>query len=116
MTTYRGHYLPVAARREALRIYRDRRANGEIGMGPRLSAIEAMRATVHYFESWLAHGVAFGPVGLHSLKELTDQYRAAQFYLDRMYAKPDEFKYRRHSDLRLKQRRELRRRLTGVVR
>jgi hypothetical protein len=114
MTTYRGHYLPVEARREVLRIYRDRRANGELGMGPRLSAVESMRATVRYFEGWLAHGVAFGPLGRHTLKDLTDQYRAAEFYLERLYAKPDEFRNRRHSDLRLQQRRALRRQLAAT--
>ncbi len=93
---YRGHYLPVEARREALRRYRDRRSGtswSPFATGP-LRPVDAMRDTVHYFEGWLAHAVAFGPVGKHSVKELTDQYRAAQFYLDRMYAKPAEFKYR----------------------
>jgi hypothetical protein len=109
MTTYRGHYLPVAARREVLRIYRDRRVNGALRLGPRLSAVESMQATVHYLEGWLAHAVAFGPVGRHGVKDLTDQYRAAEFYLERLYLKPREFRDRRTSYFRVQWQRELRR-------
>lgn len=94
MSTYRGHYLPVAARREVLKIYRNRRATSTWApwaTGP-LPPMAAMHATVDYFTGWLAHYVAFGPVGPSSVQEMTDQYRAAQFYLDRMYDKSDEFK------------------------
>lgn len=118
MSTYRGHYLPVEARREVLRIYRDRRVNGTLYGNPRLTALDAMTATVDYFQGWLAHGVAFKPVGRQSLKELTDQYRAAKFYLDQMYAKPSEFMYRRRSDywihLKFERQQQIRRELEAA--
>jgi hypothetical protein len=36
--------------------------------------------------------VAFGPVGRSTTTDLTNQYRAAELYLDRLCDKPDEFK------------------------
>ena len=106
MTTFRGHYLPVEARREVLSIYRDRRVHGDPITGP-LWAMAAMRATRDYFSGWLAYGVAFDPVGNQDVKSLTDQYRAAEYYLQRMYDKPQEFKQRpprarRHASHRLR--------------
>lgn len=101
-TTFRGHYLPVAARREVLRIYRDRRSTSTWSpwaTGP-LAPMAAMHETVSYFQGWLADGVAFGPVRRKSVKELTDQFRAAEFYLYRMYDKPAEFKNRGRTTVR----------------
>lgn len=104
---YRGHYLPVAARREVLRIYRDRRSTSTWSpwaTGP-LAPMAAMRDTVDYFRGWLADRVAFGPVG-RSTADLTDQYRAAEFYLELMHDKPDEFKnHGRHEQSRVEVRR-----------
>ncbi|MBM0127582.1 hypothetical protein [Pimelobacter simplex] len=54
-----------------------------------------MLETKDYFESWLADAVAFGPVGRWSVEERIDQFRAAQYYLHRMYEKPVAFKQRR---------------------
>lgn len=96
MTTFRGHYLPVAARREVLRIYRDRRTTTTWSpfATDSLAPLPAMQATKDYFAGWLANAVAFGPVGPHSVKDQTDQLRAAEFYLSQMYDKPTEFKRR----------------------
>lgn len=100
MTSYCGHYLPVAARREVLRIYRDRLTFGEPTMGPNLSPVEAMQATERYFSGWLAHAVALGPIGKQDVKSLTDQYRAANYYLSRVYDRPDAMRHRRRPDPR----------------
>lgn len=94
MSTYQGHYLPVEARREVLRIYRDRRTRGPLGIAGPMPPLDAMRATVDYFSGWLASAVAFGPVGPETVESLTGQYRAAEFYLDRMYQKPVGFRRR----------------------
>lgn len=111
MTTFRGHYLPVEARREVLRIYRDRRVNGVLDLGPRPTALDSMRATVRHFEGWLAYAVAFGPIGRHDVKSLTDQYRAAEYYLDRLCQKPEDLRFRRTSYLRVQMNRERRQQL-----
>ena len=52
----------------------------------------AMRETVSHFQGWLAHAVAYGPVGHQTIEDLTAQYRASEFYLDRMRSKPLEFR------------------------
>jgi hypothetical protein len=100
MTSYCGHYLPVAARREVLRIYRDRLTYGELTMGPNLSPLDAMRATERYFSGWLAHAVAHGPIGKDDVKSLTDQYRAANYYLSRVIDRPAALRDRRRRDPR----------------
>ena len=92
MTRYRGHYLSVASRREVLRIYRDRRTHWlPLTDGP-LAPLPAMQATVSYFSGWLAESVAFGFP--NDIQACADQYRAAQFYMDRMYNRPTAFKWR----------------------
>jgi hypothetical protein len=96
VTTFRGHYLPVAARREVLRIYRDRRTTttwSPFADSP-LRPMHAMLETKAYFNGWLADAVAFGPVGRQSVEEMTAQYRAAEYYLQLMHDKPEAFKNR----------------------
>jgi len=53
-----------------------------------------MVVTEKYFKGWLAEAAAFGPVRRHGVEEITDQYRAAQHYLDRMREKPRQFQNR----------------------
>lgn len=91
MTAYRGHYLPVAARLKVLRVYRDRRTRPLPMSNVPLAPIEAMRATVEYFQGWLASSVAYGFP--KDTQALTDQLRAADYYLRQMYGKPQEFRW-----------------------
>lgn len=75
-----GHYVPVAARREVLRIYRDRRVRGNRPIDQRapVSPQEAMWFTKDYFTGWLAHDVAFGRLGRTTVQDRVDQVRAAE--------------------------------------
>ena len=96
MTKYRGYYLPVAARREVIRLYVERRTGtswSPFAKGP-LPPLAAMRSAVHYCGGWLAAEVAF-PGGRDvpgkTVKDRLDQYRAAQFYTERMYPDVEGF-------------------------
>jgi len=93
MTRYYGHYLPVASRRNVLHIYRDRRTHPLPLAAVPLAPVRAMQATVDYFSGWLAWAVAFGPVGDQTVESLTNDFRAAEYYLKQVYARSTAFKW-----------------------
>lgn len=97
MSTYRGHYLPVEARREVLRIYRNRRQRGSQpgGRGIPLAPMAAMLEAVEYFEGWLANTAAYGAWRKgETVQDYVDRLRAADFYMGRMYSKSERFRNR----------------------
>lgn len=81
------HYIPVGAKREALRMYRDRRRHGEGPWHERpLNPMDAMDSVVRFYEGHLAAAVAYD-YDKH-LKRMIDGFRAADYYRGRMYQKP----------------------------
>lgn len=86
-----SRHIPVAARREALEIYRLRRELGQFGTdvpgGRRpLAPLDAMYATVQFFAGHYAYRMASGDKAGNAA-ELLDGWRAAQFYLRQMRGK-----------------------------
>jgi hypothetical protein len=83
-----SHYIPVAAKRRALEVYRQRRQDGEPPENLRtLSPTEAMRSTVRFFAGHLAAELAFRSNSARQ-QELLDGYRAADYYRTRLYEMP----------------------------
>ena len=83
------HYIPVAAKREALRLYRHRATRGMPTITNDrvryLSRVVAMRSVVDFYAGHLAVRLSHDNA---IPQDLLDCYRAAEHYLARMYGKP----------------------------
>jgi hypothetical protein len=87
-----SRYIPVAAKRHALMVYRDRRRGGGRPGLPETahSPAEAIESTVEFFAGHLAVWVALYPSRQGSrerIRVLTDGYRAAHYYRQQMRRK-----------------------------
>lgn len=82
----RRRYIPVEARRWALRIYRQRRT-GTYGLDDPLAPVEAIRDTVRFFAGHLARAVAQGHDPAR-ISALTDGWSAAEYYARRLRTRP----------------------------
>ena len=79
----RRRYIPVAAKCEALKVYRMRRSGDSILGDPPLSPVDAIRSTEEFFSGHYTARMARGDV--EDAARFLDGYRAAAYYVNRVH-------------------------------